>query len=98
MFVCQARAELVGRTVRFWPGAPDLAVEVVSPGDSSSDVQSKAVNWIAAGTTALLVLDPARRSATVYRTGGDVHVYTDGDFDLSDVVPGWRVAVADFFV
>jgi len=97
-FVGQARAELVGRTVRFWPGAPDLAVEVVSPGDGSSDVQTKAVSWIAAGTTALLVLDPAQRSATVYRAGGDVHVYTDGDLDLSDVVPGWRVAVADFFV
>ena len=97
-FVRQARAEVVGRTARFWPGAPDLAVEVVSPGDSSSEVQSKALNWIAAGTTALLVLDPARRSATVYRAGGDVNVLTDGDLDLSDAVPGWRVAVADFFV
>jgi len=96
-FVSQARAEAIGRTDRFWPGAPDFAVEVVSPNDSFGEVQSKALNWLAAGTTALLVLDPARRSASVYRAGDDVRVYTDGDLDLSDAVPGWRVAVADFF-
>jgi Uma2 family endonuclease len=97
-FVRQARAEAVGRTARFWPGAPDFAVEVVSPSDSFGEVESKALNWLAAGATALLVLDPARRSASVYRGGGDVRVYTDGALDLSDAVPGWQVAVADFFV
>jgi Uma2 family endonuclease len=96
-FVRQERAEAVGRTDRFWPGAPDFAVEVVSPGDSFGEVESKALDWLAAGVTALLVLDPARRSATVYRAAGDVRVYADGDLDLSAAVPGWRVAVADFF-
>jgi Uma2 family endonuclease len=96
-FVARARAEAVGRTVRFWPGAPDFAIEVVSPGDSFGEIESKALGWLAAGTTAILVLDPARRSASVYRAGGDVGVHTDGELDLSDAVPGWRVAVADFF-
>ena len=54
---------------------------------------------LGAGTAAVLVLDPARRSATVYRPGGDVRIHGEGDeLDLSDAVPGWRVAVADFFV
>ena len=75
-----------------------LIIWASSPGDSSSDVQSRELTWIAAGTTALLVLDRARRSASVYRAGADVNIYTDGDLDLSDVAPGWRVAVADFFV
>jgi Uma2 family endonuclease len=96
-FVSQAHADAVGRTVRFWPGPPDFAVEVVSPGDSFSEVESKAMGWVAAGATAILVLDPARRSATVYRARGDVRVFTEGELDLSDAVPGWRVAVADFF-
>jgi Uma2 family endonuclease len=96
-FVSSARADAVGRTVRFWPGAPDFAVEVVSPGDSVSEVESKALGWLAAGAIAILVLDPARRSATVYRAAGGVRVLTDGELDLSDAVPGWRVAVADFF-
>jgi Uma2 family endonuclease len=96
-FVARARAEAVGRTEGFWPGAPDFAVEVLSPNDSFGEVESKALSWLAAGATALLVLDPARRSASVYRGRGDVRVYTDGDLDLSDAVPGWRVALADFF-
>ncbi len=96
-FVGKAHADAVGRTVRFWPGPPDFAVEVVSPGDSFSEVESKALSWLAAGATAILVLDPARRSATVYRVHGDIRSFTDCEIDLSDAVPGWRVAVADFF-
>jgi len=46
----------------------------------------------------VLVLHPRTRSATVYRPGGDVQSYTEeGTLDLSDAVPGWHVAVADFF-
>jgi Uma2 family endonuclease len=96
-FVGKTRADAVGRTVKFWPGPPDFAVEVVSSGDSFSEVESKAMGWIAAGAAAILVLDPARGSATVYGAGGDVRVFTDGELDLTDAVPGWRVAVAEFF-
>ena len=97
-FVSHARVDAIGRTERFWPGgAPDLAVEVVSPDDSGPDVRSKSLNWLDAGARAVLVLDPRSRSATVYRAGGDVRVHTDGTIDLSDAVPGWRVAVADLF-
>jgi Uma2 family endonuclease len=96
-FVGKTRADAVGRTVKFWPGPPDFAVEVVSPGDSFSEVESKAMGWIAAGAAATLVLDPARRSATVYGAQGDVRLFTDGELDLSNAVPDWRVAVAEFF-
>jgi Uma2 family endonuclease len=97
-FVDQARADAVGRIVKFWPGAPDFAIEVVSPGDSHREVESKALNWLDAGVKAILVLDSVKRSATVYRPGGDVRSYTEGTLDLSDAVPGWRVAISDFFV
>ena len=97
-YVTRAHADAVGRTKKFWPKAPDFAIEVISPGDSFNDVESKALSWIAAGTTALLVLDPDAHSATIYRAGGDIRSYADGDdIDLSDAVPGWKVAVADFF-
>jgi Uma2 family endonuclease len=97
-FVTRARADAVGRTERYWPGAPDFAVEVVSPHDGFGEVEAKALGWLSAGTSAVLVLDPARRSATVYRARGDARAY-DGDeeIDLSDAVPDWRIAVADFF-
>jgi Uma2 family endonuclease len=97
-FVSQARVEAMGRTDGFWPGgAPDLAIEVVSPGDSRPYVRAKALNWLDAGAIAVLVLHPKTCTATVYRAGGDVQIATDGEIDLSDAVPGWVVAVADFF-
>jgi Uma2 family endonuclease len=97
-FVSHARVDAVGPTLGFWPGgAPDLAIEVVSPEDSRPYVRAKALNWLEAGATAVLVLHPRTRSATVYRPGGDVQSYTEGTLDLSDAVPGWHVALADFF-
>jgi Uma2 family endonuclease len=97
-FVSQARADAVGPSPGFWPGgAPDLAIEVVSPEDSRPYVRAKALNWLETGATAVLVLYPRTCSATVYRAGGNVQSYTEGTLDLSDAVPDWQVAVADFF-
>lgn len=97
-FVAKERAEAVGRTAKYWPEAPAFVVEVVSPDDTFHEVQEKALEWLAAGAIAVLVLDPPKRTATVYRRQGDAHVHGDGDtLDLSDAVPSFRVAVADLF-
>lgn len=98
-FVSKEHAEAVGRIVRYWPAAPDFAVEVVSPDDSSREVEEKALGWIRAGSSGVLVLDPLRRTATVYRAAGEVRTYSGEDtLDLGHAVPGWRVTVADLFV
>jgi Uma2 family endonuclease len=97
-YISTERAKHVGRTAKYWPGAPDLAVEVISPSDSFHEVQEKALEWLQAGTIAVLVLDPPERTATLYRGQGDAHVHRAEDtLDLSDVVPGFRVAVAGLF-
>lgn len=103
-FVSSARVDAVGTTFGFWPGgAPDLAIEVVSPDNSRPYLRAKALNWLEGGAIAVLVLDPRSQSATVYRAGNDTRTFTasspegDGELDLSDAVPGWRVAVAEFF-
>lgn len=97
-FISQERFEAVGNTAKYWPGAPDFAVEVVSPEDTVRYVEEKALEWIAAGCVAVLVLDPAKRTATVYRARGERHVYGVGEtLDLSDAVPGFSVPVAELF-
>src|SRR6188472_1638802 len=48
-FVSREHAERVGRVLGYWPGAPYLAVEVVSPGDAYSGLHDKAPGWLAAG-------------------------------------------------
>ncbi len=97
-FVARERVEAVGRTPKYWPEAPTLAVEVVSPEDSFREVEEKALEWLTAGAITVLVLDPPRRTATVYRGKGDAHVHSaEETLDLSDAVPGFSVVVAELF-
>lgn len=97
-FVARQRAEAVGDPERYWPGAPDFAAEVVSPADSFAEVEAKALGWLDAGTKLVLVVDPERRTATAYRSSDDVHVHSGDDtLDLSDAVPGWRLALPELF-
>jgi Uma2 family endonuclease len=97
-FVSRARVERVGRVAGFWPGAPDLAVEVISPGDTHAQVVEKAIAWLESGCRMVLAADPERRTVTVYRSLDDIHILTEnGVIDGADVVPGWKLPVAEIF-
>jgi Uma2 family endonuclease len=97
-FVRRERADAVGSTDGYWPGAPDLAIEVTSPDDRSSSVEAKALDWLAAGTRAVVVVDPRLRTAMVYRARDDIRIMTaDELLELDDVVPGWSPLVGAFF-
>jgi Uma2 family endonuclease len=97
-FVSKDRYELLGRTKRFWPEAPAFAAEVVPPGDTPREVEEKAFDWLDAGAKVVLVVDPDRRTATVFRGRDGVRVYEqDATVDLSDAVPGWRPSLAELF-
>jgi Uma2 family endonuclease len=97
-FVSRERVEKAGRVAGFWPGAPDLAVEVVSPGDTHAQVVEKALAWLEAGCRMVLAADPERRTVTVYRSLDDIRMLTENDaIDGADVVPGWKLPVADIF-
>ncbi len=70
--------------------APDLVVEVVSPSESTREVNEKAKAWLRAGTHRVWIINPANRSASVFRSPGDVHTLSEEDsFDGEDVVPGF---------
>lgn len=99
-FVRRERVEEAGLVTGYWPGAPDLAVEVVSPNDTYAQVTEKALAWLEAGALMVLVLDPgeARRTVTVYRSPRDIRVLSEKDtIDGADVVPGWKLPIAELF-
>jgi len=82
----------------FWPGAPDLAVEVVSPGDRTGEVDEKVRSWLDAGAGMVWVVNPQWRSVTVYRSATDIKTLTENDdLDGGDVVPGFRCRVGEIF-
>ena len=96
-FVSRVRLEAVGEVEGFWPEAPDLAIEVVSPGDSYSDVEEKVVDWLDAGTK-MVVINPRQRSATVYKSPSDIAALAETDVLAGgDVVPGFELAVREIF-
>jgi Uma2 family endonuclease len=97
-FVTQERAEATGRVPGYWPGPPDLAVEVVSPGDSYSALHEKALAWLQAGVRVVLVADPASRHITVYRSSTDVRVLTgDEPVDCHEVLPRFAPRASTLF-
>ena len=78
--------------------APDLAVEVVSPNDREGEVLSKAEAWLQAGTRLVWVIDPATRSATVYKAPGELDHLSENDrLDGGEVVPGFSCNLKDLW-
>ena len=97
-FVKQDRWEQLDETEGFLELAPDLAIEVVSPSDSFSYIESKAQMWLESGTRAVVIVDPSDNSVRMYRNQSNIDVFRIGDnVDVSDVVSGWSFDVADLF-
>ena len=97
-FVSHERLATIEPTDGYLPLAPDLVVEVVSPNDSSSAVESKAKQWLDAGTKIVLVADPANQSLRVYRDKSQIQVLEAGQvFESGDVCKNWRLSVNDVF-
>ena len=97
-FVRRERVEAIGILSSYWPGPPDLAVEIISPNDRYTEVYEKVDEWLAAGTRMVVVVNPRNRTATVRVAGMNPVILNVGDtLDGGDVVPGWRMPVADIF-
>jgi len=97
-FVNQGRVGAVGVTKKFFPGAPDLAVEVVSPSDTLIEVEEKVNEWLSAGTRIVWVVNPKRRTVTIHKAGPQVQVLAETDpLSGEDVVPGFACGVGELF-
>jgi Uma2 family endonuclease len=92
------RAEAIGDVTGYWPGAPDLAVEVISPSDLYTELDEKVAMWLERGARMVLVVNPRRRTVAVHRPGGQVRLLAESDeIDSEDVVPGWKLPVRELF-
>jgi len=93
------RAQHVARLVGvegYAPGAPDLAIEVRSPGDSRRQVDEKVGEWLAGGATAVMVVDPTSSVVSIHRHDQTVAVFGPRDVvSLPELLPGWTLPVED---
>lgn len=78
--------------------APDLAVEILSPGDRPGELLSKVADWLTAGTRLVWVIDPERRIARVFRADGSEASIPQGQaLDGEDVIPGFVLELDPLF-
>ena len=97
-FVRQERVKQFGKKRGYFTGAPDLAVEVISPSDTYSEVDDKVAMWLEAGSSFVWVLNPRLKTVTAYRSLADVTLLTEKDtLDGGDVVPGFQISLEDIF-
>jgi len=79
-------------------GAPDLAVEVLSPDDAMIEMEEKVDEYLATGARAVWVINPKRRTVTVHAPGAPILVLGEGDrLDGGDAVPGFACDVREVF-
>ena len=78
--------------------APDLAVEVKSPGNSWPEITAKAYMWLSYGSQQVWVADPATNTVTIYRmSAAPVTLGEDATLDGGELLPGFSIAVWRMF-
>jgi len=82
----------------YWPGAPDLAVEVLSPSDRPGKVKQRISRWFSLGAKQLWIVDPKHSTVTVYRSPSDTTTFSGSDYlEAQDLFPGFRLSLDKIF-
>lgn len=97
-FVRAERIPAEGVKTTFFEGAPDLAVEVLSPSNTKREMAEKMGEYFRSGARAVWTVDPRKRVVMVHESGTEPQiVHEDGELDGGDILPGFRLALADVF-
>lgn len=94
-FVKKERRGLRPARGKPFPGAPDLAIEVISSSDEAGDIRRKMALYDRASVPMVWWIDPIRRTATVQRAGRPVQRLTESDsLDGEDIIPGFSIQLS----
>lgn len=97
-FVSHARLKQTESEEGFFPGAPDLAIEVISPSETDQDVQTKVAAYLQAGAKLVWVVRPKRRTLTVHYPDGTARMFTEAmTLSGEDVLPGFSLELKELF-
>jgi len=97
-----AKERLQGMTelpTGFLEGAPDLAVEVLSPGNTVEEIHDKLVEYFENGTRLVWMIHPMEHYVLVYRSSQepDRLLKSVDSLDGEEVIPGFTLPVAELF-
>jgi Uma2 family endonuclease len=76
--------------------APDLVVEVLSPGNTGIEIEGKLDEYLAAGVPLVWIVNPEPRTIRVYRNDGTTRLFRAQDvIENEPLLPGLRLAVGE---
>ncbi|WOB43402.1 Uma2 family endonuclease [Thermoleptolyngbya oregonensis NK1-22] len=98
-FVAKDRLQGLRRLPKgFFQGAPDLAVEVLSPSNTVEEIHDKIVEYFENGTRLVWVIHPDEQYVLIYHSPSPDRLLRLQDaLDGESVVPGFSLAVAELF-
>jgi Uma2 family endonuclease len=76
--------------------APTVAVEILSPDDRADDVSDKIRTYLAAGSAAVILIDPPRQTATVHHAAASREVRAPNSLTLPEL-PGFSIDLPTVF-
>lgn len=83
----------------FLEGAPHLAIEILSPGNTVEEIDNKIVEYFDNGSRLVWVINPKQKYVLVYKSSQepDRLLKSTDSLDGEDVVPGFSIPIADLF-
>ena len=97
-FVSHERLAAAENFEKYFPFAPDLVVEVLSPGNTTREINEKIAMYFAAGSRAVWVFNPKKRTAAVYSSPSEVRFFSEHEnFDGGEALPGFTLDLAKLF-
>lgn len=97
-FVRTERIPPQAQQAGFWPLAPDLVIEIISPSETASSIQEKVQDFLTAGTRLVWLVYPDTRSLVEYGQGHQMRHYSNTDFlEGDEVLPGFTYPLKRLF-
>ncbi|HEY6802616.1 MAG TPA: Uma2 family endonuclease [Pyrinomonadaceae bacterium] len=97
-FVNTARAALFETCEDFWPIAPDLVVEVMSPSDRKKNVRTKTLAWLQFGVKQVWNVDLKEETISIHYSSTEALTLTKQDvLSAGDLIPGFKIPVSEIF-
>ena len=97
-YIVQERIDALVGNSYYFPGPPDLAIEILESGDRPEDVAEKILDLLEAGCIAVITADTRTHSVHIHRSSTDVVTLTESDvLEIPELIPGWSMPVADIF-
>jgi Uma2 family endonuclease len=100
-FVPKSRLAALGfkpNETRFFPGAPDLAIEVLSENNTRAEIDERLKDFFGSGTRLAWIVDPDQQRVEVCHSPTRRQLIGSGGLlDGEDLLPGFQYAIADLF-